>query len=187
MNLDLPYPKFSSVLSKELYVGSRIRVLIYLTKFIPYTSSGSHTLYVPMYGVFPENLDIKDFLERGIPYVYIGRDFIEAYAGIFRPERIFYSIKPSSSQGDELNIIISDEIFYILELLGDSVAIDREALISFLEFGKVLGGNTLIRNIKLLDAGLILRVNEEGVRLKLGFHYEFPQVKNLLRSSKKNL
>ena len=51
-------------------------------------------------------------------------------------------------------------------------------MISFLEFGKVLGGNTLIRNIKLLNAGLILRVNEEGVRLKLGFHHEFPQVKN---------
>ena len=152
--------------------------MIYLTKFIPYASSGSHTLYVPMHGVFPENLDIKDFLEGGIPYVYMGRDFVEAYAGIFRPERIFYSIKPSSSHGSELNIIISDEIFYILELLGDSVAIDREALISFLEFGKVLGGNTLIRNIKLLNAGLILRVNEEGVRLKLGFHHEFPQVKN---------
>ena len=51
------------------------------------------------------------------------------------------------------------------------MAIDRVSLISFLEFGKVLGEKTLVKNINLLDAGRILRVDDNGVDLRLGFRY----------------
>jgi len=49
-------------------------------------------------------------------------------------------------------------------------------LASFLEFGKVLGGRTLVRGINLLNAGLILRVDENGIVLKPGFYYGGQQV-----------
>ena len=160
---------------KELNISDRVRVLVYLTKFSPYKSDGNCTLFIPKNSIFPENLDVKGLIERGIPFIQICRDFIEAYAGIFRPERIFHSTF-SSSQRSEQSVVISDDAFYILELLGEPIAIDEEALASFLEFGRVLGGRTLIRGIDLLNAGLILRVDEDGVVLKPGFHYGGKQV-----------
>ncbi len=176
MNLkatDLEHPRF--LVFKELNISNRVRVLVYLTKFSPYKSNGSCTLFIPKYGIFPENLDIKGLIERGIPFVYLCKDFIEAYAGIFRPERIFY-FTFSSSQRSEQNIIISDDVFYILELLKEPIIIDRTALASFLEFGRVLSGRTLVRGIDLLNAGLILRVDEDGLALKPEFHYGEQQV-----------
>jgi len=160
---------------KELSISNKVNVLVYLTKFYPYRSTGSCTIYAPRYGLFLENLDVADFIERGIPFVYLCRDFIEAYAGIFRPEKIFYSTF-SSSQRSEQSIVISDDVFYILELLKEPITINGEALASFLEFGRVLGGRTLVRGIDLLDAGLILRVDEDGISLKPGFHYGGQQV-----------
>ena len=67
-------------------------------------------------------------------------------------------------------------MFYILELLKEPIIIDREALAGFLKFGKVLGGRTLVRGINLLNAGLILRVDENGIVLKPGFYYGGQQV-----------
>uniref|UniRef100_A0A7J3Z6B9 Asparagine synthetase domain-containing protein n=1 Tax=Ignisphaera aggregans TaxID=334771 RepID=A0A7J3Z6B9_9CREN len=168
-----------SLVFKELNISDRVRVLVYLTKFSPYKSDGKCTLFIPKHGIFPENLDVKGLIRRGIPFVYLCRDFIEAYAGIFRPERIFYSAL-SSSQRSGQNIVISDDVFYILELLREPTVIDREALASFLEFGKVLGEKTLVRGINLLNAGLTLRVDEDGIVLEPGFHYGGRQV--VLRS-----
>jgi hypothetical protein len=68
---------------KELNISDRVRVLVYLTKFSPYKSDGSCTLFIPKNSIFPENLDVKGLIERGIPFVYLCKDFIEAYAGIF--------------------------------------------------------------------------------------------------------
>jgi len=119
---------------------------------------------------FPENLGVEGLIERGVPFVYLCGDFIEAYAGIFRPERIFYSTS-SSPQRSEQSIVISDDVFYILELLKEPITINGEALAGFLGFGMTLGGKTLARGVDLLDAGLILRVNEDGISLKPGFYY----------------
>jgi len=156
---------------KELSIGNKVSVLIYLTKFSPYRSTRSCILYVPRNGLFPENLDVADFIKRGIPYLYICDDFVEAYAGIFRPERIFYLIHSASSVQNKLKILISDDIFYIIKSLRESIIVDEEALASFLELGRTVGEHTLIEHIKLLDAGFILRIDENRVKLDLGFRY----------------
>ena len=161
----------------ELYIGSKIKVLMHLTKFSPYISNRSCTIYVPRYGIIPKGLGVRDLIIRGIPFVYVCKDFIEAYAGIFRPERMFYSINKSLN-GSELNIIISDEIFHLLKLLKElkePITLDQQALISFLWLGRVVGRNTLIKNIKLLDGGELLKINEDGASLEQCFSPWTPQ------------
>ena len=38
--------------------------MVYPTKFSPYKSNGSRTLFTPKYGIFPENLDVKVLLRE---------------------------------------------------------------------------------------------------------------------------
>jgi len=153
----------------EMSICNKVDVSVYLTKFSPYRSSGSCTLYAPRFNPFPKDLEREDFIVRGIPYVYICNDFVEAYAGTFRPEKIFY-IHSSDSQGIQ-HIMISDEISYIVESLKKSITIDSESFISFLEFRNVLGKRTLVKNIYLLEAGYTLRVDESGISLRPRFRY----------------
>jgi len=142
-----------------------LQAKVLLKNYLIVDFNRKYQLYVPRGFSWITALDnIENFLKNsGLPYVKIDNGFVEAFAGLFNPEPLFYTIHNNT-------LLVSDDIFTLINYIG-GCRIDAQALIEFLEFKNVLGSKTCVRGIWLLQAGERLIYMDGNVRVDTQFLY----------------
>jgi len=143
----------------------KLQIKILLKNYIIINSNRKYKLYIPRGLFWIATLDnVETFLKNGgLPYIKIGNEYVEAFAGIFNPEPIFYTIHNNT-------LLISDDVFMLINYI-EKHDINAQALVEFLEFKNTLGSKLVIRGIQLLQGGERLLYMDGDVKISTQFLY----------------
>jgi len=148
-----------------LKMRKKLQTKILLKNYLNVNFSRKYKLYVPRGLSWIVALDdVEIFLKNsGLPYIKVGDEYVEAFAGIFNPEPIFYAIHNNT-------LLISDDVFMLMNYVRKR-KIDTQALMEFLEFKNALGGKLVFMGIQLLQGGERLIYMDGDVRINTQFLY----------------
>jgi len=145
-------------------MSKKLQTKVLLRNYLIVNSTRRYKLYVPRGLSWVAALDDAEvFLKNnGLPYIIVGDEYVEAYAGIFNPEPIFYAIHDNT-------LLISDNVFMLTNHIGNTINV--WALMEFMEFKNTLGDKTCIHGVRLLQAGERLSMMDEDFSVNTQFLY----------------
>ncbi|MEM4488680.1 MAG: hypothetical protein QXK88_07785 [Desulfurococcaceae archaeon] len=141
-------------------------VKVLLTRYILLKQNRNGKLYIPQgfYIALHDFYDAERYIFRsGLPYVIVKDDYLEAFAGLFNPQPLFYTIKRNGT------FLLSDDIYVLV--YDDDIEGSPNSFLEFRELKNVLGRNTLVNGIYLLEAGKKLICQDNRCEVQTTFVY----------------